>query len=138
MASIERETEKGLLNVVSAITGVNAYTSERSGARTLPSLVIQAQIGNELIGPFTGVFKVPAIITYTEKADLISRSNFDLKFQNIINEFYRNPDLPTYLTNATSATFYLAKVTSESPRISAYNRTWSKSITLDINVTAKK
>ena len=41
MASIEREVEKGLLNAVSGVTGVNPYTSERGVARTLPSLVAE-------------------------------------------------------------------------------------------------
>ena len=138
MASIEREVEKGLLNAVSGVTGVNAYTSERSTARLLPSLVAQAQIGTELLGPFTGLFSVPATLTYTARADSISRTAFDAKFQSIMNQLYRDPDLPTYMTNATSISVYLAKVTSESPQIVARNRTWAKTITLDINATAKQ
>ena len=138
MASIEREVEKGLLNAVSGVTGVNPYTSERSTARLLPSLVAQAQIGTELLGPFTGLFSVPATLTYTARADSTSRAAFDAKFQSIMNQLYRDPDLPNYMTNVTSVTIYLAKVTSESPQIVARNRTWAKTITLDINATAKQ
>ena len=138
MASIEREVERGLLNAVSGVTGVNAYTSERESQRILPSLVAQARIGDELLGPFTGVFSVPATLTYTARADNNTRASFDSKFQSIMAELYRDPDLPTYLTNCTSATFYLAKVTNESSQVIATNRTWSKTISLDINVTAKK
>jgi len=138
MASIEREVEKGLLNAVSGVTGVNAYTSERSTSRLLPSLVAQAQIGTELLGPFTGLFSVPATLTYTARADSISRTAFDAKFQSIVAELYRSPDLPSYMTNVTSVTIYQAKMTSESPQIIARNRTWAKSISLDINATAKK
>lgn len=138
MASIEREVERGLLNAVSGVTNVNPYTSERSTPRLLPSLVAQAGIGKELLGPFTGVFSIPAALTYTARADGNTRAAFDSKFQSIMAELYRDPDLPTYLTNVTSATFYLAKVTSESPQIIARNRTWAKTITLDINATAKK
>jgi hypothetical protein len=47
MASIEREVENALLNVVSGIGGVNFFTSERGTARTLPSVTVQAQIGSE-------------------------------------------------------------------------------------------
>lgn len=138
MASIEREVERGLLNAVSGVTGVNSYTSERENPRLLPSLVAQARIGDELLGPFTGVFSVLATLTYTARADGNTRSAFDSKFQSIMSELYRDPDLPTYLTNCTSATLYLAKVTNESPQVVATNRTWSKTISLDINVTAKK
>lgn len=138
MASIEREVERGLLNAVSGVTGVNPYTSERGSQRTLPSLVAQAQIGSELLGSFTGVFNMPATLTYTARADSTSRANFDSKFQEIMNELYRNPDLPAYMTNATSISVYLASVSSESPDVISRNRTWSKTITLDINATAKK
>ena len=138
MASIEREVERGLLNAVSGVTGVNPYTSERGSARLLPSLVAQAQIGSELLGSFTGVFNMPATLTYTARADSTSRANFDSKFQEIVNELYRNPDLPAYMTNATSISVYLASVSSESPEVISRNRTWSKTITLDINATAKK
>lgn len=138
MASIEREVEKGLLNAVSGVTGVNSYTSERGSPRLLPSLVAQAQIGTELLGPFTGVFNVPATLTYTARADGNTRTAFDTKFQSIVAELYRDPDLPSYMTNVTSVTIYQAKMTSESPQIIARNRTWAKTITLDINATAKK
>jgi hypothetical protein len=60
MASIEREVENALLNVVSGIGGVNFFTSERGTARTLPSVTVQAQIGSEELVPFSGVFKTPA------------------------------------------------------------------------------
>jgi hypothetical protein len=138
MASIEREVEKGLLNAVSGVTGLNAYTSERDDPRLLPNVVAQASIGSELLGPFTGVFSLSASLTYTARADSTSRAAFDAKFQGLMAELYRDPDLPTYLTNATSCTIYLANVTGESPQIIARNRTWAKTITLDINATAKK
>lgn len=138
MASIEREVEKGLLNAVSGVTGLNTYTSERENPRLLPSLVAQTRIGTELLGPFTGVFSLPSTLTYTARADTTTRTAFDAKFQSIVSELYRDPDLPSYLTNVTSATFYLAKITGDSPEIVARNRTWSKTINLDINATAKK
>ena len=138
MASIEREVEKGLLNAVSGVTGVNPYTSERGVARTLPSLVAQSQIGSELLGNFTGVFAVPSTLTYTARADSSSRAAFDTKFQSIVAELYRSPDLASYMTNVTSCTVYLAKVTGESPSIIARNRTWAREVTLDVNATAKK
>lgn len=138
MASIEREVEKGLLNAVSGVMGVNPYTSERSAARLLPSLVAQASLSNEELGTFTGIFRASASLTYTARADSISRQAFDSKFQSIMNELYRSPSLPAYMTNVTSVTVYLANITSESPQIIARNRTWAKTITLDISATAKQ
>lgn len=138
MASIEREIELGLLNATSGVSGLNQYTSERSAARLLPSLVVEASLSSEELGPFSGVFRASASLTYTARADATSRQAFDQKFQSIMGELYRSPDLPTYMTNATSLTVFLAKVSDESPQIIARNRTWAKTITLDISATAKK
>lgn len=138
MASIEREVEKGLLNAVSGVTGVNPYTSERSSPRLLPSLVAQAQIGGELLGRFTGIFSVPATLTYTARADGNTRAAFDSKFQGIMAELYREPNLASYMTNATSLSVFVARVTSDNPQIISRNRTWAKTITLYINATAKQ
>jgi phospholipid N-methyltransferase len=138
MASIEREVENALLNAISAVTGVNFYTSERSTARTLPNVVAKASIGSEELGPFTGVFTTPASLIYTARADTISRTEFDAKFQSIMGQLYRSPDLASYMTSNSNITCFLSNVTAESPSVIKTNRTWSKEITLDIKATAKK
>lgn len=138
MASIEREIEKGLLNAVSGVTGINPYTSERGVARFLPSLVAQASLMAEELGTFTGIFRASASLTYAARADTTSRQAFDSKFQDIMGELYRSPSLPEYMTNVTSLTVYLANVTNESPDIISQNRTWAKTISLDISATAKQ
>jgi hypothetical protein len=76
MASIEREVENALLNVVSGIGGVNFFTSERGTARTMPSVTVQAQIGSEELVPFSGVFKTPAIYNLCRKGRHNGKSRF--------------------------------------------------------------
>ena len=138
MASIEREVENALLNVVSGVTGVNFFTSERGTARTMPSVTVQAQISGEEVMPFSGVFRTPASITYVARADTTARADFDAKFYDILEQLYRDPDLASYLTTNSNITFYVAKVTDDSPAINGQNRTWSRAMTLDIIATAKK
>jgi len=138
MASIEREVENALLNVVSGIGGVNFFTSEKSIARTMPSVTVQTQIGSEELIPFSGVFKTPATITYVARADTTARADFDAKFYDILEQLYRDPDLASYLTSNSNITFYVAKVTGDSPAVISQNRTWSRAMTLDITATAKK
>lgn len=138
MASIEREVENALLNAISAVTGVNFYTSERGTARTLPNVVAKASIGSEQIVPFSGVFKTPASLIYTARADSTSRAEFDAKFQSIVAQLYRSPDLASYMTSNSNITCYVANVTAESPSVIATNRTWSNEISIDIRATAKK
>ena len=138
MASIEREVENALLNVVSGVTGVNFFTSERGTARTMPSVTVQAQIGSEELVPFSGVFKTPATLAFVARADTISRADFDAKFYDILEQLYRDPDLASYLTDHSNITFYVAKVTGDTPAVISQNRTWSRTMTLDITATAKK
>lgn len=138
MASIEREIENGLLNAVSGVSGINAYTSERGAARLLPNVVAKANLSSEELGPFTGVFRASASLVYTARADSTSRQAFDSKFQDLMAELYRSPGLPAYLTNVTSITVYLANVANDSPEIISQNRTWSKTINIDISATAKQ
>jgi hypothetical protein len=137
MASIEKEVENALLNVVSGITGVNFFTSERGTARTMPSVTVQASISGEELVPFSGVFKTPASITYVARADTTARADFDAKFYDILEQLYRDPDLASYLTTNSNITFYVAKVTGDSPAVIGQNRTWSRAMTLDITATSK-
>jgi hypothetical protein len=138
MASIEREVENGLLNAVSGVSGLNKFTSERGNARTMPYVLAQASITNEQLGVFTGVFGLSASLTYVARADDTSRQAFDSKYQSLVNELYRNPNLPAYMTGASNITVYQAKVIQEEPTINATNRSWQKAVTLDIVATAKK
>jgi hypothetical protein len=88
--------------------------------------------------PFSGVFKTPASITYVARADTTARADFDAKFYDILEQLYRDPDLASYLTDHSNITFYVAKVTGDTPAVISQNRTWSRAMTLDITATAKK
>jgi hypothetical protein len=135
MISIERQIENGLATALSGISGVNIYKSDTEGQRLLPNLVIQASIGSEEVIPYSGVFRCPATITYATRADTTTRSTFDAKFQEILQVMYQEPNLASVLTTATLKVF-LANVSSESPEIRADNRTWAKTLSLDISCTS--
>jgi hypothetical protein len=135
MTSIERQLEESLATALAGVSGVNIYKSDTEGARLLPSLVIQASIGSEEIIPYSGVFRCPATIIYATRADTTTRTTFDSKFQDILQVMYQSPSLASVLTTATLKVF-LANVTSESPEIKSENRTWSKSLSLDISCTS--
>jgi hypothetical protein len=59
MASIEREVENALLNVVSGIGGVNFFTSERGTARTLPASQSKPRSGRRSLCLFRACSKPP-------------------------------------------------------------------------------
>lgn len=138
MASIEREVEAALLNAVSGASIPHTYTSERSTGRLLPNLVAKANITSELLGPFTGVFTLSANLTYNSRADTTSRAGFDHEVQTIIEELYSSPSLPSTMTSSSNLTVYNASIASEGGTIMATNRTWQRSISLEIRASAKK
>ena len=135
MTSIERQLEESLATALAGVSGVNIYKSDTEGARLLPNIVIQSSIGSEEIIPYSGVFRCPATITYATRADSTTRTTFDAKFQDILQVMYQSPNLASVLTTATLKVF-LANVASESPDIKSENRTWSKSLSLDISCTS--
>ena len=134
MTSIERQLENGMATALSS-TGLNIFKRDTEGLRLLPSLVVESSIGSEEIIPNSGVFKCPMSVTYSTRADTTTRAAFDSKFQEILQVMYQSPNLASVLTTATLKVF-LANVTSESPDIRAENRTWAKTISLDISCTS--
>jgi hypothetical protein len=138
MASIEREVENALLNVVSGIGGVNFFTSERGTARTCRASRFKHRSGQRSLCLFRACSKPPPPLTYVARADTTARADFDAKFYDILEQLYRDPDLASYLTDHSNITFYVAKVTGDTPAVISQNRTWSRAMTLDITATAKK
>jgi hypothetical protein len=138
--SIERETENQIINAITAngVSGVNLYTSERSSDRLLPFLAVFAKIDSEELAPFTGIFSMTATMSYTARADTISSSDFDNKFESILQSFYTLPNIASQMTTASSEVqFYFANVRSVLPRVQSPKRTWTREIIVDITATSK-
>ena len=132
---IERQLEDSLASAIS-VSGVNVYKSDYDGDRFLPSLVIQVGIGSEELVPFSGVFKCPATITYSARADETTRATLDTKWYSILQTFYQAPSIESILTTTTLEVFQ-AKVVSESPGIITDRRIWNKTTNLEITCTSK-
>lgn len=132
---IERQLEDSLASAIS-VSGVNIYKSDYDDSRLLPSLVIQVGIGSEELVPYSGVFKCPATLTYSARADTTDRTELDAKWYAILQTFYQNPSIESILTTATLEVFQ-AKVVSESPGIITDRRIWTKTTNIDITCTSK-
>jgi hypothetical protein len=135
MTSIERQLEDSLATALAGVSGVNIYKSDRTGERLLPSLVLQASIGSEEVVPYSGVFKCSMDMIYTVRADSTTRSVFDSKFEDILQVMYQEPNLASVLTTATLKVF-LANFNQENVATQSNNRTWSKTLSLDITCTS--
>jgi len=132
---IERQLENSLASAIS-VSGVTVYKSNHEGLRLLPSLVIQVAIGSEELIPYSGVFKCPATLTYSARADTTDRTELDTKWYAILQTFYQDPSIESILTTATLEVFQ-AKVMSESPGIITDRRIWTKTTNIDITCTSK-
>jgi hypothetical protein len=132
---IERQLEDSLASAIS-VSGVNIYKSDYEGSRLLPSLVIQVGIGSEELVPFSGVFKCPATLTYSARADTATRTDLDTAWYAILQTFYQSPTIESILTTATLEVFQ-CKVMSESPGIITDRRIWTKTTNIDITCTSK-
>jgi hypothetical protein len=138
MASLEKELENGLLGLMSPISGVNLYNSERKENRIIPYLSIKVSIDSELLGVFTGVFKCTGNFQYVQKADGVSRADFDSKFQEIVNQLYQDPPVTQTLTGNTNVTVYDLKINQNQPSINSMKRHWENSIDMEIIATFSK
>lgn len=132
---IERQLENSLASAI-GVSGVNVYKSDYEGSRLLPSLTIQVSIGSEELVPYSGVFKCPAVLTYSARADTTSRATLDSAWVAILQTFYQTPSIESILTTATLEVFQ-CKVMNESPGIINDRRIWTKTINLDITCTSK-
>lgn len=138
MASLEKEVESGLLNLVNSVTGINFYNNERKDNRIIPYLSSKVELDAEMLGNFTGIFKLKGTLVYTQKADKISRTGFDQKFQDIVALLYQDPPISNVLTNLTNVTVYDVKINQGKTNINSRNRAWENSIDLEIIATFKK
>ena len=132
---IERQLEDSLASVIT-LSGINIYKSDYDGDRLLPNLVIQVSIGSEELVPFSGVFKCPATLTYSARADTTTRTELDTTWYAILQTFYQDPSIESILTTATLEVFQ-CKVMSESPGIITDRRIWNKTTNLEITCTSK-
>ena len=132
---IERQLEDSLASAIT-LSGINIYKSDYDGDRLLPNLVIQVSIGSEELVPFSGVFKCPATLTYSARADTTTRTELDTTWYAILQTFYQDPSIESILTTATLEVFQ-CKVMSESPGIITDRRIWTKTTNLDITCTSK-
>lgn len=139
--SIERDIENQIITAITTggVIDINLYTSERSSPRLLPFASVIASLEREELQQFTGIFTGQATITYTARADTISGSSFDEKFNAIVECFYTDPDIAQQMTTASpNLKFYIGEITKSSPRIVASNRTWAKDIVINLTVTSKE
>lgn len=129
--------EDGVSSLLSGISGLNRYTTNRTGARLFPFVTISATINTQLLAPYSGVYDLNVAVNYSDTAAKASQSAFDSTYCSVFEGFYsETPTLTDKLQAVVTGTkIYMARITSQSPTIRANKRAWQRGLTLNVYAT---
>jgi hypothetical protein len=83
--SITYRVENAVLSLLSSITGLNVYVSNRRGGRLFPYVSIKADVNNQMLGNYTGVYDISVAVDYSDTAAKVSKEDFDSEYCNIFD-----------------------------------------------------
>ena len=133
--SIQYQIEDGIAALLSGISGLNVYTTNRTGKRLFPFVSISASINSQLLGNYTGVYELNVTVNYSDTAVKASQEAFDAEYCEIFEAFYsESPTLASKIDAqiAPPAIIYMAQITSQTPTIRTDKRAWQRGLTIRI------
>ena len=135
--SVIYNAEDAVAGLLASVSGLNVYTSNRTGARLFPYATIKADVSNQMLGNYTGVYDMSVAVDYSDTAAKISQEDFDSDYCAIFESFYEEtPTLTTKLNNvANGVLVYMARITGQNPTIRTSKRAWQRGLTLNIYAT---
>lgn len=135
--STQYNVEDGVAGLLSSVSGLNVYKSNRIGKRLFPYATVQCSINSQLLGPYTGVYDLNVTVNYSDTAAKISQEAFDASYCQIFESFYEEtPTLLVKIQNEVIDTkIYMARIISQTPTIRADKDAWQRGLTLNIFAT---
>lgn len=135
--SVSYFVEDAVTDLVLSVAGVNVYPSNRKGGRLFPYVTIKADVTNQMLGNYTGVYDMSVAVDYSDTATKITQEDFDSAYCAIFESFYEEtPTLATKLNNvANGVLIYMARITNQNPSIRTPKRAWQRGLTLSIYAT---
>jgi hypothetical protein len=129
--------EDAIGDLLAGISGLNVYTTNRTGLRLFPFVTISASVNSQMLGNYTGVYDLSVAVNYSNSAAKISQENFDSEYCAIFESFYsETPALVTKIQNTILDTkIHMARISSQSPSIRANKRAWQRGLTMSIICT---
>jgi hypothetical protein len=135
--SCQYEIEDGIAELLAGISGLNIYTTNRTGKRLFPYVTISASINTQLLGNYTGVYDLNVTVNYSDTSAKITQEDFDSEYCSIFESFYS--ETPTLVTkiqdNVNNTKIYMARIVSQAPTIRTDKRAWQRGLTLNIFAT---
>ena len=137
MTSPQFKIEDALASLLTPVSGLNVYTTNRTGLRLFPYASINASIGSQQIVPYSGVFEISVELNYSDSTARTTQSIFDDTYYSIFSALYSdNNTLVTKVQdNVTDLKIFMGRITSQSPSIRANKRAWQRGLTLSFVVT---
>jgi len=137
MISPQFKVEDALASLLTPVSGLNVYTTNRTGLRLFPYASINASIGSQQIVPYSGVFEISVELNYSDSTARTTQSIFDDTYYSIFSALYSdNNTLVTKVQdNVTDLKIFMGRITSQSPSIRANKRAWQRGLTLSFIVT---
>ena len=135
--SVSYYVENAVADLLDSVAGLNVYVSNRKGGRLFPYVSIKADVNNQMLGNYTGVYDMSVAVDYSDTAAKVTKDDFDAEYCNIFEAFYaETPTLASKLNAvANGVLIYMARITSQNPTIRTPKRAWQRGLTLNIYAT---
>ena len=135
--SISYYIEDALTGLFSSIVGINIYPTNRRGGRLFPYVTIKAEVNNQMLGNYTGVYDMSVSIDYSDTAAKTTKDDFDTTYFEVFAALYAESSTLAEKLNAVSdrTYFYMARITSQTPTIRTEKRAWQRGLMLSIYAT---
>lgn len=135
--SIQYNIEDAIASLLSGVSGLNVYKSNRIGKRLFPYATIQSNINEQLLSPYSGVYDINVGINYSDTAAKISQENFDATYCQIFEAFYNeSPTLTIKIQNEILDTkIFMARILSQTPSIRTEKDAWQRGLTINVFAT---
>ena len=135
--SAEYQLEQAIVPLFSAVTGLNVYTTSRTGSRLFPYVSISATPARQLISPYSGVYEMNVAINYSQTSAKYSETQFDEQYLDIFGSLYSTPvELQAKIQdNTTDLKIYMARISAQNPTINTGKRAWQRGLVINSIVT---
>lgn len=134
MTSPQFILEDALAGLLTPISGLNVYVSNRRGGRFFPYVTIRSALGGQLIVPASGVFEIPVELSYSDSITRTNQASFESNYFEIFQALYEEGStLAARIENeTTSLKVYMARITSQTPTIRSDKRAWVRGLSLSV------
>lgn len=135
--SPEYQLEQAIVPLFSSITGLNVYTTNRTGEKLFPYVSISAKPARQLVNPYSGVYEMAVAVNYANTSAKYTSSQVDEQYLEIFEDLYSPiPELNIKIQDgATDLRIYMARISSQTPSIIVNKRAWVRGLVITAIVT---